>query len=264
MPEKIKLYQIDAFTDKVFSGNPAAVMILNEWLDEEIMQKIASENNLAETAFVVKKGQDFEIRWFTPAVEVDLCGHATLASAYVLFKYFNYRENKIDFLSKYSGLLTVEKQGDKLTLDFPTDTLNEVKTPHKLVNAFGKTPDVTYKGKTDYMLVFSSQKQIESLHPNFEELASIGGRGIIVTAPGDTADFVSRFFAPQVGINEDPVTGSAHTTLIPYWSERLEKRIMTARQLSQRKGDLICENCGDRVKITGKGVTYMIGEIELA
>ncbi|MBI9035689.1 MAG: PhzF family phenazine biosynthesis protein [Bacteroidales bacterium] len=261
MPEKIKIYQIDAFTNKVYSGNPASVLIMKEWLDEELMQKIADENNLAETAFVVKRDMDFEIRWFTPAVEVDLCGHATLAAAYVLFKYYSYEEDKITFYSRYSGELIVEKDGDKLTLDFPTDTISEVKTPQKLVNAFGKTPNMTFKGKTDYLMVFSSQKQIENLHPDFEELATIGGRGVIVTAPGEETDFVSRFFAPQVGINEDPVTGSAHTTLIPYWSKTLNKKKLSARQLSKRQGDLICEDCGDRVKITGNAVTYMIGEI---
>jgi PhzF family phenazine biosynthesis protein len=260
---KIKLFQIDAFTDKVFGGNPAAVCILDKWIDEEIMQKIAAENNLAETAFVVKNESDFEIRWFTPVVEVDLCGHATLAAAYVLYEYYNCTYDKINFHSHISGLLSVEKKDDFLTLDFPTDIYEKTDTPKVLINAFGITPKETYQGKTDYLLIFSSQKDIEKIKPDLNLIAKVGGRGVIVSAQGQETDFVSRFFAPQAGINEDPVTGSAHTTLTPIWSEKLKKKILTAKQLSKRQGNLVCEYLGDRVKITGKAVTYLIGEIEI-
>jgi PhzF family phenazine biosynthesis protein len=260
---KIKLYQIDAFTDKVFHGNPAAVCVLNEWLEEEKMQQIAAENNLAETAFVVPSGSDYEIRWFTPAVEVDLCGHATLAAAYVLFHFYNHPSGRINFQSRRSGLLTVDKNEDALTLDFPVDELEQVATPEALVTAFGKAPLETYKGKTDYMLIYPSQADIEAFKPDIALVATVQARGIIVAAPGDEVDFVSRFFCPQVGINEDPVTGSAHTTLTPYWSKRLDKKTLQAKQLSARRGDLTCEFLGERVKITGKAVTYLIGEIEV-
>lgn len=259
----IKLYQIDAFTDKVFGGNPAAVCVLEQWLPEAKMQQIAAENNLAETAFVVKQGNTYEIRWFTPTVEVDLCGHATLASAYVLFKYYQQPTANITFYSPRSGQLTVEKQADALTLDFPTDIYEPIATPDALVKAFGKAPLEAYKGKTDFLLLFGSQQEVEVFNPDLSLVASAGGRGVIVSAPGTEVDFVSRFFAPQIGISEDPVTGSAHTTLTPYWSDKLGKTILTAQQLSARKGDLTCQYLGERVKITGHAVTYLIGEIEL-
>ncbi len=260
---KIKLYQIDAFTDKVFGGNPAAVCVLDTWLDDAVMQNIAAENNLAETAFVVKAGEDYEIRWFTPTVEVDLCGHATLAAAYVLFRYYNHPTNPLNLHSRRSGLLRVEKAEDELTLDFPADTLAPAKTPEALIKAFGKAPQETYKGKTDYLLVFPSQDDVEGFNPDTNLVNSVPARGIIVSAPGKDVDFVSRFFCPQVGIVEDPVTGSAHTTLAPYWSERLGKKTLTAKQLSARQGNLTCQHLGERVKITGKAVTYLTGEIEV-
>lgn len=260
---KIKLYQIDAFTDKVFSGNPAAVCVLDQWLEDEKMQNIAAENNLAETAFLVKRENDYEIRWFTPTVEVDLCGHATLASAYVLFNFYNYTSPILNLYSHRSGLLTVKKENDEFTLNFPTDTIEQVETPQVLIEALGSTPRTTYKGKTDYLLVFNSQQDIETMIPDLRLLATVKARGIIVSAPGDEADFVSRFFGPQVGVDEDPVTGSAHTTLIPYWSERLNKKRLTAKQLSKRQGDLKCELLGDRVNITGKAVAYLTGEINV-
>jgi len=260
---KTKLYQIDAFTDKVFHGNPAAVCILDEWAGEEKMQQIAAENNLAETAFAVKRAKDYEIRWFTPTVEVDLCGHATLATAFVLYNYYNYPLDKIKFYSKNSGILSVEKNGNELTLDFPADICKKTEIPHDLISALDKKPDETYKGKTDYLLIFSTQKDIEEIKPDFALLTGINARGIIVSAPGKETDFISRFFAPQVGINEDPVTGSAHTTLIPYWSKRLNKNVLSAKQLSERGGDLHCEYLGERVKISGQAVTYLIGEIDI-
>ncbi|RDV13741.1 PhzF family phenazine biosynthesis protein [Pontibacter diazotrophicus] len=261
--KKIKLYQIDAFTDKVFHGNPAAVCVLNEWLEDKTMQQIAAENNLAETAFVVQNGRDYEIRWFTPTVEVDLCGHATLAAAHVLFHFYNHPSNTINFQSRKSGLLTVDKAGEELTLDFPADVYQRVEAPQALVSALGVTPAEVYKGRTDYLLLFQTQKDIEGLAPDFRTLASVEARGVIVTAPGDEVDFVSRFFCPQVGIDEDPVTGSAHTTLTPFWSQKLSKKVLSAKQVSARQGDLRCEFLGDRVKITGRAVAYLSGEIEV-
>ncbi|MDF1697752.1 MAG: PhzF family phenazine biosynthesis protein [Saprospiraceae bacterium] len=260
---KIKLYQIDAFTDKIFHGNPAAVCVLDKWIDEDTMQKIGAENNLAETAFVVKKGKDYEIRWFTPTVEVDLCGHATLAAAYVLYKYYNHASDRIDFHSRASGLLSVTRKDDNLTLDFPTDIYEKVDAPQQLVEALGVKPIEAYKGKTDYLLIFQSQKIIEGFKPDLNLIAAVGGRGVIVSAEGEQIDFVSRFFAPQAGVDEDPVTGSAHTTLTPVWSKKLNKKTLTAKQLSKRQGSLKCEYFGDRVKITGKAVTYLMGEIEI-
>ena len=263
MSKKIRIFQIDAFTDKVFHGNPAAVCVLDEWIEVEKMQKIGAENNLAETAFVLKKDNDFEIRWFTPTVEVDLCGHATLAAAYVLYKYYNYQSKKINFHSLKSGLLSVEKDKEYFTLDFPTDNYKKVNTPQVLIDAFGIIPAETYRGKTDYLLLFSTQDEIERIEPDLNLIATVDARGVIVSAPGKKTDFVSRFFGPQSGINEDPVTGSAHTTLTPVWSEKLGKANLTAKQLSKRQGDLICELQGSRVRITGKAVTYMTGEIEI-
>ncbi len=258
---KEKIYQVDAFSDTVFGGNPAAVCILNEWLPAELMQKIAAENNLAETAFVVKRESDFEIRWFTPAIEVALCGHATLASAHVLFEYFNHEKPTIKFFSAQSGNLSVTKNNDLLTLNFPQDILKKVDPPQDILDAFKKTPLEIYKGKTDYLLLYENQKDIEDSDPNHYILKNSEARGIMITAPGNKVDFVSRFFAPGSGIDEDPVTGSAHTTLTPFWSERLGKNKLTAQQLSKRKGNLLCELAGDRVKISGKAITYLIGEI---
>lgn len=259
---KIKVYQIDAFSDKVFRGNPAAVCILNEWLDESTMQLIAAENNLAETAFVVSQDKNFAIRWFTPEVEVDLCGHATLAAAYVLYKYHHIESAQIIFNTQNSGKLKVRKAGDKLELDFPADSIKKVEAPKGLIKAMGIKPIETYKGKTDYLLIYDSLHAIETLAPDFNQLMKIDARGIIISAKGDNVDFVSRFFAPQVGVNEDPVTGSAHTTLTPYWANKLNKTVLKARQISKRKGELDCEWDGDRVKISGKAITYLIGEIE--
>lgn len=260
---KLRIYQIDAFTDQVFRGNPAAVCILDEWLDESLMQKIASENNLAETAFVVKKDNSFQIRWFTPKVEVNLCGHATLASAFVLYNYYGVTLEKIDFNSPRSGLLSVSKSENELTLDFPTDDLEAVAIPDECIEAFGLRPNEAYKGKTDYMLIFDSEKDVVDMQPNLAVVAGMECRGVIVSAPGEEVDFVSRFFAPQSGIDEDPVTGSAHTSLTPYWSRRLNKTTMKARQVSERQGELTCSYLGDRVKIMGSAVVYMVGEIDV-
>ena len=262
---KIKLYQVDAFADKLFSGNPAAVCILDTWLADELMQSVANENNLAETAFVVPNSQDFEIRWFTPTVEVDLCGHATLASAFVLFNIRDYPGSFIRFLSPRSGWLSVEKKNDVLFLDFPTDTLEVL--PEEQIEiiekCIGVKPIELYKGKTDYMAVIENERSLQNLHPDFIEISKLQARGLIVTAKGDDVDFVSRFFAPQTGINEDPVTGSAHTSLLPFWSKKLSKNNLTAKQLSKRGGQLTCEFKNDICLIGGNAKLYLTGEINL-
>lgn len=261
---KQKIYQIDAFTSVVFGGNPAAVCILTEWLPDALMQKIAAENNLAETAFTVPKGDTYELRWFTPELEVDLCGHATLATAFTLFNYYGHTNNTIRFISPRSGELLVVKNTDgSMTMDFPTDEITTIEHITALNEAIGLNPIKTFKGKTDYMMIYKTQEQIEGIRPNFHLLDHLDCRGVIVTAPGTKVDFVSRFFAPQCGIPEDPVTGSAHTTLTPYWAEELAKNRMTAKQISQRGGDLTCEYLGKRVKISGKAVCYLIGKIDI-
>jgi PhzF family phenazine biosynthesis protein len=259
---KIKLFQVDAFTNKLFGGNPAGVCPLDEWLPEAIMQNIAFENNLAETAFFVNNGTDYELRWFTPLAEVDLCGHATLASAHVLFNHLDYNKKEIVFHSR-SGELKVRKDNGKMTLDFPTDLVKKAEASEDLLKAIGKKPIEVLKGKTDYMFVYSTQKEIEEIFPDFELIKKSNVRGVIVTAKGDSVDFVSRFFAPLVGVNEDPVTGSAHTTLIPYWAGVLEKKELTAMQLSKRKGHLNCKLINGRVEISGYAVTYLEGNIRV-
>lgn len=258
---RLKIYQVDAFTDKVFSGNPAAVCPLKEWLPDDIMQNIAQENNLAETAFYIKEDDRYLIRWFTPTVEVDLCGHATLASAHVLFHHENHSGNEINFYSHRSGILKVSKNNDLLTLDFPTDSIHKMEWPAENLAGFNLVPLEAYRGKTDYMLVFASEDNIKNLEPNYAVISAWKVRGVIVTAKGSQVDFVSRFFAPQSGVNEDPVTGSAHTTLTPYWSEKLGKTELSAIQLSQRKGYLHCKNLGTRIQISGYARTYLTGEI---
>ncbi|MCU0447094.1 MAG: PhzF family phenazine biosynthesis protein [Microscillaceae bacterium] len=257
---KLKIYQIDAFSERVFGGNPAAVCPLAEWLPEELMQKIAMENNLAETAFYVKTAQGFHIRWFTPTVEVDLCGHATLATAHVLFNHEGFAGSEVVFDSR-SGYLKVSRHNDLLTLDFPVDTLTALDLTEDLKNAFDISPQKAYKGKTDYMLVFEHEDQIRLLRPHLAHIAQLPVRGVIATASGKSVDFVSRFFGPQSGIDEDPVTGSAHTTLTPYWAAVLQKTELSARQLSAREGELHCTLAHDRVKISGKAQTYLVGEI---
>ena len=256
------MYQVDAFTDKLFGGNPAAVCLLTEKISYELMQRIAAENNLAETAFITETGDSFSIRWCTPKVEVDLCGHATLASANVIFNHLGYKGKTIRFTSR-SGILEVTKEKDLLVLNFPTDTLQKGCLSVSVTESLGMDPVEILKGKTDYLLVYENQRQIEALDPDFAGLYKAMVRGIIVTAKGEESDFVSRFFAPMVGINEDPVTGSAHTTLIPYWSARLGKKEMTAIQLSERRGYLECKDMGERVEIAGRAVTYLVGEIDV-
>lgn len=259
---KIPIYQIDAFTDDLFGGNPAAVCPLEFWPSDALLQNIAAENNLSETGFYLKKGDEYELRWFTPAVEVDLCGHATLATAHVIFTFDNYSGDEIVFHSR-SGVLKVRKNEDMLILNFPADEITKTELPDNITKLFGINPEESYIGKSDQMFVFSSQQEIEQMKPDFNLINKLDARGVIVTAKGDNVDFVSRFFCPQVGINEDPVTGSAHTTLTPYWAKMLNKRSMSAMQLSKRKGELWCELIDDRVEISGKAQTYVIGNINI-
>ena len=258
---ELDIYQIDAFTNKLFKGNPAAVCVLDEWLEEETMQNIASENNLAETAFVIPQGDNFAIRWFTPTIEVELCGHATLASAHVLFKYYHYEGDTISFETNVRGTLKVSRKDDMLTLDFPVDIIQKGDGLTDAEEALGIKPVEVYYGKTDLMAVYESESDIRQMNPDFILVEKIPVRGIIATAPGDEVDFVSRFFAPQAGVVEDAVTGSAHTTLTPFWSERLGKKTLTARQLSRREGDLICTLDGKRVLISGYARSYLKGKI---
>ncbi len=265
----MKIYQLDAFADRLFAGNPAAVVPLSDWLPDEQMQQIAAENNLAETAFYVKAEGEahYHIRWFTPTVEVDLCGHATLASGYVVF----YLEDKpatdqVLFDSRSGQLKVCRGENGWLTLDFPADVVQKANVqPPALITSLGEKPLAVYKGKTDYMLVYATQAQIEAMDPDFREMSTVPARGVIVTAPGNAdsgIDFVSRFFGPQSGIDEDPVTGSAHTTLVPYWAEQLGKTELTARQLSARGGYLKCKLNENRVDITGQVQLYLTGEIQ--
>jgi predicted PhzF superfamily epimerase YddE/YHI9 len=260
---QIPIYQVDAFSNQLFKGNPAAVCPLTEWLPDELMQNIAQENNLAETAFIVPSDGGYEIRWFTPTVEVDLCGHATLASAHVVFHELGYSEDFVHFHSPRSGLLAVTKRGSELVLDFPCDTISQIDVEPIHSSGLSKTPRFVFKGKTDYLFVYDSEADIRALQPDFEALKIHPVRGIIVTAPGEKVDFVSRFFGPACGVNEDPVTGSAHTTLTPYWSSVLEKTTLSALQLSQRTGSLTCTLNGDRVEIAGESVLYLRGEINV-
>lgn len=261
--KKDRIYQVDAFTDSLFSGNPAAVCPLERWLDDGVMQSIAAENNLAETAFFVPEGDHFGIRWFTPTLEVDLCGHATLASAFVLFNYLGYSKNEIRFKSPRSGDLRVYQKSDILFLDFPNDSLARIQDTARIAQCIGQEPSEVYKGKTDFLAVVKSEEDVQNLVPNLEAISRLPARGLIVTAEGVTVDFVSRFFAPQSGVDEDPVTGSAHTSLIPLWSEKLGKDEMTARQLSRRGGELICFNKGARCLIGGRARLYMTGDLHL-
>ncbi|MCA0133707.1 PhzF family phenazine biosynthesis protein [Winogradskyella alexanderae] len=259
----INIYQIDAFTSEVFGGNSAAVCPLKEWLGDNILQDIAMENNLSETAFYVKEGNRYNIRWFTPTLEVDLCGHATLATAFVLFHLENHEGNTIHFYSEHSGELTVTKQGDLLTLNFPEDLTEEIELSQDMLDAFDLNPVEAYKGKSDLLLVYEHENDIKNLKPYFDKVGKLDCRGVIVSARGDTVDFVSRFFTPQCGINEDPVTGSAHTTLTPFWSKKLGKLEMTAIQLSDRRGYLKCKYVKPRVEISGHGKLYMSGTINI-
>lgn len=258
----LPIYQVDAFANKLFSGNPAAIVPLDNWFDDETMQKIAAENNLAETAFFVKENENYHIRWMTPIKEVNLCGHATLASAFVIFNFIDKKIEKINFTSR-SGILTVKKDGDYLTLDFPSNNPQPIDRPEMLSQCFDREPIDILEGGEYLFLVFDSEDYIKNLKPSFELLKKLHPIHMIVTAKGKEVDFVSRMFAPNLGINEDPVTGSAHTVLTPYWSKKLNKQKLIAHQLSERGGELICENLDSRVKISGQAVLYLTGKIFL-
>jgi PhzF family phenazine biosynthesis protein len=253
----IPYYQVDAFTGSLFSGNPAGIAILIEWMPDEVLQSIAAENNLAETAFVVPRGSHFDLRWFTPEIEVDLCGHATLAAAHVLFDHLGYRHVSVEFHTR-SGLLPVTRSEKLLTLDFPSRPAIACELPDALAEGLGAIPQEVYKAR-DYLAVFGSEADVRALRPKMEALAKLPCLGIIATAPGVACDFVSRFFAPSAGVSEDPVTGSAHCTLIPYWSRRLKRYQLQALQVSKRGGELFCAERGERVSISGRAVTYSTG-----
>lgn len=258
----MKYYVVDAFTDRHYCGNPAGVCLLEKWPEDEIMQKIAFENNLAETAFLVKNKDYYDLRWFTPEVEIDLCGHATLASAYVLMNYVDSTMKKVDFHTM-SGVLTVSRSGDLFTMDFPSRKVIPCEKPELLERALGTKVLETYMSR-DLMVLIEDETTLAELKPDMNLLRQMDDVfGIIVTAKGDECDFVSRYFAPNISIVEDPVTGSSHTNLIPFWSERLFKKELIAKQLSKRGGTLFCKDLGDRVEISGKAVTHLIGEILL-
>ena len=263
---KIKIFQIDAFTDKLFSGNPAAVCVLDQWLNDEMLQNIAIENNLSETAFFVSMpNNNFHLRWFTPELEMDLCGHATLASAFVIFKELNYPKNELFFETK-SGLLSVKKNNSTYELSLPSRPPKRVDLPSVISKGLNIQPTEVWKAR-DYFLVYESENDIKNLNPNTAILNEIntGNGGIIVTAKSnlDHIDFVSRFFTPQATVFEDPVTGSAHCTLVPFWANRLNKKSFTAHQISKRKGKLFCVLENDRVKIKGHAIKYLEGIIEV-
>ena len=258
---RIPLYQVDAFTSRLFAGNPAAVCPLEDWLEDGVLQAIAAENNLSETAFFVPQGDRFHLRWFTPALEVDLCGHATLASAFVILNYLEPAREAVAFDTR-SGELIVRRDGDRLSMDFPARPPVACDVPAGLVEALGASPVRTFRSR-DLMAVFETEEEIRALRPRMDLLAQVDAFAVIVTAPAKETDFVSRFFAPRGGIAEDPVTGSAHCTLVPYWSGRLGKNSLHARQVSARGGELWCEHRGDRVTLQGRAVRFMQGEIIL-
>lgn len=261
MKMEIPIYQIDAFSNRIFAGNPAAVCPLEEWLEDSVLQAIAQENNLSETAFFVAEENGYHIRWFTPVAEVDLCGHATLASAFVIFNYLETSSSQITFRSR-SGRLTVVQEEELISMDFPSQPPVPCEAPKELLDGLKKEP-LEILCSEDYFVVFSNEKAIVELKPDMALLKKLDLRGVIVTAKGDEVDFVSRFFAPRFGIDEDPVTGSAHCALTPYWAKRLSKKEVHAHQVSQRGGELFCKDCGDRVVIAGRAVTFMEGSITI-
>jgi PhzF family phenazine biosynthesis protein len=259
---QLPIYQVDAFTDRLYGGNPAAVCPLDRWLPDATMQAIAAENNLAETAFLVREGNDYALRWFTPEVEVDLCGHATLASAHVVCEFLERGRMQVAFRTLKAGVLTVTREGDTLAMDFPSRPPKPAAAPQGLAQALGRAPTSVLAAR-DLMAVFDSAADVAALTPDFAALKEIDYFAVIATAPGDNGvDFVSRFFAPARGVPEDPVTGSSHCTLTPYWAERFGKTVLEARQISRRGGKLTCTLKGDRVIIAGKAVLYLEGRIE--
>lgn len=258
---EIPFYHVDAFTEKVFAGNPAAVCPLQKWLEDGILQAIAAEFNLSETAFFVSEADGYRLRWFTPKVEVDLCGHATLASAHVIFHYLQPSLKLIRFYT-LSGELQVRREAGHLSMDFPSRKPQPVSAPAQLIQGLGKAPQEVLKSR-DYIAVFSAEEDIRSIRPDFQKLKALDSLGICISAPGRDCDFVSRFFAPRAGIDEDPVTGSSHSSLIPYWAERLGKKQLLARQLSERGGTLYCVDRGERVSIGGTAVIFARGTISI-
>ena len=258
---QIPIYQVDAFTDKLFGGNPAAVCPLTHWPDAGLMQAIAAENNLSETAFLVPQGERYGLRWFTPVAEIDLCGHATLASAHIIFHYLAIHSERVEFETR-SGLLIVSREGSQLAMDFPARPGQSCTAPEALLRGLGTTPREVFRSR-DYLAVLDSEAQVRAVVPDPLALAELDATGVIITAPGDEVDFVSRFFAPREGIPEDPVTGSAHCTLVPYWSRRLCRTQLRGRQISARGGELLCEDLGERVKISGESVVYLEGTIRV-
>ena len=255
------LYQIDAFASRVFAGNPAAVVVMDGWLDDKLLQAIGAENNLSETAFVIPDGEVCPLRWFTPTLEIDLCGHATLATAHVLFRHYLGQLDRISFATK-SGRLTVTRNGPILSMDFPSRPGRSIEVDDTLVSALGCKPKEALLSR-DLLAVFESEADVRGFQPDPQRIASIDAFGLIISAPGTDVDFVMRFFAPGAGVLEDPVTGSAQCTLIPYWANRLGKCTLTARQLSTRGGEVYCESRDDRVIIGGTAVEYLRGEISL-
>ena len=258
----IPVYQIDAFTDRLFGGNPAAVCPLDTWLEDELLQSIAAENNLSETAFFVVNGNGgYDLRWFTPGAEVDLCGHATLATASLLMDTLTPDANEIRFETR-SGTLTVVREDDLLVMDFPVRIADEIDIPDGFTDAIG-VPPVTFLRAIKNMAVFETEGQVRAVTPDFDYIADLQGMGLIITAPGDASDCASRYFAPQLGIDEDPVTGSAHCTIVPYWAARLGKNEIHARQVSARGGDLFCQLVGNRVRLGGRTAKFLSGRINL-
>lgn len=260
---KLQIFQVDAFTSKSFGGNPAAVVPLQEWLPDETMLKIAEENNLSETAFFVRNNGRYDIRWFTPTVEVDLCGHATLASSHVIFNELKWEDEFIRFHSDRSGELGVEKQDERMILDFPSYPVKEIEQRAEFAETIGTLPVESWETQSNMlMLLLESEEEVRNLSPDMQRLHELLYQEVIVTAKGEgDADFVSRMFAPKIGIPEDPVTGAIHCSLIPYWAKELGKKRLFARQISKRGGELFCELAGDRVKIGGNAALYLKGEI---
>ncbi|MGI8745941.1 MAG: PhzF family phenazine biosynthesis protein [Bryobacteraceae bacterium] len=257
----LPIYQVDAFSSRLFSGNPAAICPLESWLPDDQLQSIAGENNLSETAFFVRNGDGYELRWFTPSVEVDLCGHATLASAFIILTRLTPHENSVRFQTK-SGELVVDRKDGLLSMNFPSRPPSKCEVHPRLVEALGSEPETVLAAR-DYLAIYSNEEQVRALKPNMQLLSEIDRFAVIVTAPGGRSDFVSRFFAPGKGVPEDPVTGSAHCTLIPYWAKRLGKSKLHALQVSARGGELWCEDQGARVSMAGSAVCFLEGVITL-
>jgi PhzF family phenazine biosynthesis protein len=258
---ELQIYQVDAFAENAFEGNPAAVCPLDEWISDELLQKISEENNLSETAFFVEEGEVYSLRWFTPEAEVGLCGHATLAAAHVLFQHLDYSNESISFSTK-SGILKVSKSNSGYSMSFPATLLGQVEVPRGLSEGLGIEIATTLSA-FDYVVVLENESQVKSLNPDFSKLQNLDLRGVVVTAPGDTVDFVSRCFFPKLRVDEDPVTGSAHCELAPYWARRLNRSKLVAKQLSKRTGRIECELIGDRVVLSGNAVDFMSGTIAI-